>query len=255
PIPTQSGIRSGSPRESGATSALAKALTIASMRLFGASSSPPSWKHGNTLIGFTDANSKASGPTEVSPEELAVVQAIEDTAHKAYVQEPSREAIMAEEAFFLYLRSLALLQAGMDVARRYWEERRQDSKPASTRLNSGVQWIRDRFNECLEKAEAAKSRSGIDHREGSGVIIEKLIYERALELSKNAAMKEISSDEYSESERSYQTSIWMLHAILDGAGADGQSEAIEEDDREILNKFIRSIEGRLNLLRRRAARG
>ena len=44
------------------------------------------------------------------------------------------------------------------------------------------------------------------------------------------------SDYYGESEKSYQTSIWMLHAILDGAGEDGRSDAIEDDDREILNK-------------------
>ena len=51
-------------------------------------------------------------------------------------------------------------------------------------------------------------------------------------------MKELASDDYGESEKSYQTSIWMLHAILDGAGEDGRSEAIEEDDREILNKCM-----------------
>lgn len=95
-----------------------------------------------------------------------------------------------------------------------------------------------------------------------------------------------------ESEKNYQTAIWMLHAILDGAGEDGRSEAIEEDDREILTKckfffvwshndchacntmrtfgillchmsltatpiflvvVIRSIENRLNLLRRKMA--
>lgn len=44
------------------------------------------------------------------------------------------------------------------------------------------------------------------------------------------------SDYYGESEKSYQTSIWMLHAILDGAGEDGRSDAIEDDDRDILNK-------------------
>ncbi|KAF9186551.1 Serine/threonine-protein kinase [Haplosporangium sp. Z 767] len=261
PVPSPISARSGSPRDGGATSALAKAISMASMRLFGASSSPPSWRNNTSLIGFTDASSRSGVTSEVSPEENPVLQSIEDTAHKAYVvsqfadskmegirpldeldyaasedQEPSRDSILAEEAFFLYLRALALLQSGMDVARRYWEERRVESKPASTRLNSGVQWIRDRFNECLEKAEAAKSRSGIDHRDESGVIIEKLIYERALELSKTAALKEVVSDGYGESEKSYQTSIWMLHAILDGAGEDGRSEAIEEDDREILNK-------------------
>jgi serine/threonine-protein kinase ULK/ATG1 len=144
---------------------------------------------------------------EVNPEESAVLQTIEDTAHKAYVvsqfgdskmegvrplnelhyspaenQEPSRDSILAEEAFFLYLRALALLQSGMDVARKYWQERRLESKPASQRLNSGVQWIRDRFNECLDKAESARQRSGIDHRDESGVVVEKLIYDRAIEL-------------------------------------------------------------------------
>ncbi|KAF9201360.1 Serine/threonine-protein kinase [Haplosporangium sp. Z 27] len=279
PVPSPISARSGSPRDGSKTSALAKALSMASMRLFGASSSPPSWRNSSTpLIGFMDTPNKSNGVVEVDPEENPVLQSIEDTAHKAYVvsqfadskmestrpldeqdyspseeNEPTRDSILAEEAFFLYLRALALLQAGMNVARQYWEERRQETKPASTRLNSGVQWIRDRFNECLEKAEAAKVRSGIDNREESGVVIEKLIYERALELSKAAAMKELVSDDYGESERSYQTSIWMLHAILDGAGEDGRSEAIEEDDREILNKFIRSIENRLNLLRGRIA--
>lgn len=177
---------------------------MASMRLIKASSSPPSGKNNTSLIGLE--SSAKNGIVEVVPEEGPVLQIIEDTAHKAYVvsrfadskmesippldgleyassddQESSRESILAEEAFFLYLRALALLQAGMDVARRYWEER-QGSKPASTRLNSGVQWTRDRFNECLEKADAAKLRSGIDNRAESGVIIEKMLYERALEL-------------------------------------------------------------------------
>jgi len=200
--------RSGSPRDGGATSALAKAISMASMRLFGASSSPPSWRNNTSLIGFNDAStSKAGGTLESNPEENAVLQTIEDTAHKAYVvsqfgdskmdgvrplnglhysptedQELTKDSVLAEEAFFLYLRALALLQSGMDVARKFWEERRLESKPASQRLNSGVQWIRDRFNECLEKAESARQRSGIDHRDESGVVIEKLIYERALEL-------------------------------------------------------------------------
>ncbi|GJJ68172.1 serine/threonine-protein kinase ULK2 [Entomortierella parvispora] len=272
-------VRSGSPRDGGATSALAKAISMASMRLFGASSSPPSWRNNTSLIGFNDGSaSRTGGSMDANPEENGVLQTIEDTAHKAYVvsqfgdskmdgirplnglhysptedQEPTKDSILAEEAFFLYLRALALLQSGMDVARKYWEERRLESKPASQRLNNGVQWIRDRFNECLEKAESARQRSGIDHRDESGVVIEKLIYERALELSKAAALKELVSDDYGESEKSYQTSIWMLHAILDGAGEDGRSEAIEDDDREILNKFIRSIENRLSLLRRRIA--
>ncbi|KAF9437088.1 Serine/threonine-protein kinase [Entomortierella beljakovae] len=275
PLPSPISARSGSPREGSKTSALAKAISMASMRLFGASSSPPSWRSNSPLVGFMDSPSKFNGQVELDPEENSILQAIEDAAQKAYVvsqfadskmdgirpldeldyptPEDHNESILAEEAFFLYLRALALLQAGMNVARQYWEDRRQEAKPASTRLNSGVQWIRDRFNECLEKAEAAKTRSGIDSREESGVVIEKLIYERALELSKAAAMKELVSDEYSESEKSYQTSIWMLHAILDGAGEDGRSDAIEEDDREILNKFIRSIEHRLNSLRRRIA--
>ncbi|KAF9899381.1 Serine/threonine-protein kinase, partial [Lobosporangium transversale] len=204
PMSSPNSARSGSPRDSGRTSALAKAISMASMRLFGASSSPPSWRSNTSLIGFMDSTNKGGTDEESFPEEGSVLQAVEDTAHKAYVvsqfadskmegirpldeleyspsedNSPTADSILAEEAFFLYLRALALLQSGMDVARRYWEERRPGSKPASRRLNNGVQWIRDRFNECLEKAEAAKARSGIDHREESGVVIEKLIYERA----------------------------------------------------------------------------
>ncbi|KAF9972266.1 Serine/threonine-protein kinase [Actinomortierella ambigua] len=311
PVGLTNAPRSSSPREGGA-SVLAKAISMASIRLFGAASSPPKWPRGqaspSNLAGFGTQGqqdpSQRGQVMQVNPEEEEVLQKIEDTAQKAYVvtefadsklekagtplvdfdlsslslkddsstdhsatagigtpstigaggvSGPTREGILAEEAFFLYLRALALLQSGMDVARRYWEEKRAQNKAASARLNSGVQWIRDRFNECLEKAENAKIRSGIDDREESGVVIEKLLYERALELSKSAALKELVSDDYAESERSYQTSIWMLHAILDGAGEDGRSEAIEDDDREILNKFIKSIETRLSMLRRRMA--
>jgi serine/threonine-protein kinase ULK/ATG1 len=44
-----------------------------------------------------------------------------------------------------------------------------------------VQWFRNHFNDCFEKAEWAKSKCGEDMPE-SAAYVEKLIYDKAIEL-------------------------------------------------------------------------
>ncbi|RYP50505.1 hypothetical protein DL768_004010 [Monosporascus sp. mg162] len=165
-----------------------------------------------------------------------------------------------------------------------------------TRVNSAVQWVRKRFNETLEKAEvvklklveaqkqlpkdhpnhpdnnhqeAASSASGAD-----GVILtaglsaEKLMYERAVEMSRAAAINEISNEDLSGCEISYVTAIRMLEAVLDNdedfckRKISGTSEAerdmaregaseINADDQQSVHKMIQMINGRLSALRKK----
>ncbi len=56
-----------------------------------------------------------------------------------------------------------------------------------------VQWFRQRFNECFDKAEFAKSRSQDDLPQ-SATIAEKLIYDRALEIVQSLLFYLVSID-------------------------------------------------------------
>lgn len=113
-----------------------------------------------------------------------------------------------------------------------------------TRINSAVQWVRSRFNEVLEKAEIVRlklidaqktlpedhpshpSNHPVDPASTSGstvdgVVItpgisaEKLMYDRAVEMSRKAAIDEISNEDLAGCEISYVTAICMLEAVID----------------------------------------
>jgi serine/threonine-protein kinase ULK/ATG1 len=112
------------------------------------------------------------------------------------------------------------------------------------KINAAVQWIRSRFNEVLEKAEIARlklieaqkelpeehpshpsnreadtgsiSNSGTEGVSLSpGISAEKLMYDRAVEMSRTAAINEIASEDLAGCEISYITAIRMLEAVLD----------------------------------------
>ncbi|KAI6778818.1 Serine/threonine-protein kinase ATG1 [Emericellopsis cladophorae] len=114
------------------------------------------------------------------------------------------------------------------------------------RINAVVQWVRQRFNEVLEKSEVVRlrlteSQRGLpeDHPShpsnqglesatsaaGStgvkdvyltpGISAEKLMYDRALEMSRAAAIDEVTNENLGGCELSYVTAIRMLEAVVD----------------------------------------
>jgi serine/threonine-protein kinase ULK/ATG1 len=118
------------------------------------------------------------------------------------------------------------------------------SVAAGNRINAAVQWVRSRFNEVLEKAEfvrlklleaqkrlpedhpghpsnhtSASRISGASSTDGvvlsSGITAEKLMYDRALEMSRAAAINEIANEDLPGCEISYITAIRMLEAVLE----------------------------------------
>lgn len=153
---------------------------------------------------------------------------------------------------------------------------------AGARINNVVQWVRSRFNEVLEKAEFVRlkliegqKRLPLDHPShpdnhsvgstaasyGSadvvvspGVTAEKLMYDRALEMSRAAAINELTSEDLAGCEIAYVTAIRMLEAILEddglqstpGGNADPQStsqagektsvEGLQGEDRQVVVK-------------------
>ena len=118
--------------------------------------------------------------------------------------------------------------------------------PTGNRVNNVVQWVRSRFNEVLEKAEfvrlklmEAQKQLPIDHPSHpshhqpissstagmgtsadnivvtTGVTAEKLMYDRALEMSRSAAVNELVGDDLPGCEIAYITAIRMLEAVLE----------------------------------------
>ncbi|CAG8458819.1 18097_t:CDS:10 [Acaulospora morrowiae] len=266
---------------SSASSALARALSGVSLRLFRTGNSPPLWsdryskQKGNAISFPSDAMA-------ASPEDV-VIKTIEDFAYKAHVvyqfaetkyhqllpppPTASSELIdmktvsaenattLAQEAFVLYLKCLSLLQSAMDSAREYWtsvgkqQSDHPNGKEVSSRLNQAVQWVRTKFNECLEKAEYAKSRCPTEEAGASNCFVEKLLYDKACEMSRQAALNELMCEDLFGCESAYRSAIYMLNAVLENTPEDGNS--LDDHDRQVVNKFIVEITKRLNSLQKK----
>ncbi|KAH8169650.1 protein kinase domain-containing protein [Sarocladium implicatum] len=221
------------------------------------------------------------------------------------------EAIVAvsEEALVLYVKSLTLLARAMDIASIWWSKKSRGetsstgvsatvSQKATQRINAVVQWVRQRFNEVLEKSEIVRlklveaqrqlpedhpshpSNHGTDSIGSSsgstvkpvfltpGIGAEKLMYDRALEMSRAAAIDEVTNENLPGCELSYMTAIRMLEAVLDSDDepvgkrltsgketARGESQEqtgdLDTDEEAHVRKMITMISGRLNSVRKK----
>lgn len=187
---------------------------------------------------------------------------------------------LSEEALVLYVKSLTLLARAMDIASLWWSKKSRAEAATGVsaavaqsivqRVNAVVQWVRQRFNEVLEKSEVvrlklveAQKQLPEDHpshpaNHGSdsiassagpgakqvyltpGISAEKLMYDRALEMSRAAAIDEVTNENLPGCEISYITAIRMLEAVLDidddsymdkkklAGGKDSDRDAIKE---------------------------
>ncbi|KAK3374960.1 hypothetical protein B0H63DRAFT_261919 [Podospora didyma] len=168
------------------------------------------------------------------------------------------------------------------------------------RINAAVQWIRTRFNEVLEKAEIVRLKlieaqkqlpkehpshpdnhtteitsTSSSSAEGvfvtAGISAEKLMYDRALEMSRAAAINEIANEDLPGCEISYVTAIRMLEAVLDhdddhlpkrrvshssrdekaAAVQDEESNEMSSNDQVAVQKVIQMVTGRLGTVRKK----
>ncbi|BDD64040.1 Serine/threonine-protein kinase ulk2 [Monascus purpureus] len=347
-----------------ATSAISKALNMASGRLFGVGFSPPLaiTKGGRSPpLGYNPfpayptqgslmlLGDKTSNPPD---EDTRAVQVIEECATRSDVvygfaevkykqliplapsvpadspvkpnlpggdrdsSDPADAGLtvdaivtLSEEALVLYVKALALLAKSMDIAGAWWARKNRGetlgelastkgdgaSALVGTRINDVVQWVRNRFNEVLEKAEfvrlkllEAQRRLPPDHQShpdnyvtssagagtsadvvvSPGVTAEKLMYDRALEMSRAAAINELTGEDLAGCEIAYVTAIRMLEAVLEDeelprSGSAGRvslkdSEKVivngmPVENRQVVVKLVSSIRGRLSALRKKLA--
>ena len=209
--------------------------------------------------------------------------------------------IVSEEALVLYVKALALVARALHMAARWWARKRDSNgdivsgKTAlqtQQRMNNVVQWGRTRFNEVLEKtdlvrlklidsqkrlpedhpshpsnvsvATASSAGLGTSNEQfivSSGITAEKLMYDRALEMSRSAAINELTNEDLPGCEISYITAIRMLEAVLESddedlKGRDGPAGEDDKDDTAPINgleaedrKTVRARESLLPLLR------
>ena len=229
----------------------------------------------------------------------------DEFTHQKYVFPPRMVKLISEEGVALYVKTLALLAKGMLVAGEWWLSRfglrddglwnshvskekdvndaydkagegSADNNELYMKINRLVQWIRDKFNINLEKAEFVKLRLqesekqlmhsnfekpendsvGIMHSdtyklsELSEVVAEKLIFDRALEISRNAAVNELVKEDLKGCELAYSTAVWMLEALLDEEFS-GEDEKLDKEDKAMIEKFIVSIGNRLSVLKKK----
>ncbi|ENH73231.1 Serine/threonine-protein kinase ATG1 [Fusarium oxysporum f. sp. cubense race 1] len=223
------------------------------------------------------------------------------------------EAIVAlsEEALVLYVKSLTLLARAMDIASVWWSKKSRGetgtglsaaaAQSIVQRINAVVQWVRQRFNEVLEKSEIVRmklteaqkqlpedhpshpSNHGTESIASSaggatkqvyltpGISAEKLMYDRALEMSRAAAIDEVTNENLAGCEISYITAIRMLEAVLDNdddsgsdarrlsTGKEDERDAVKEtsggeldsDEEAHVRKMIKMITGRLAAVRKK----
>ncbi|KAJ3349484.1 Serine/threonine-protein kinase [Entophlyctis luteolus] len=207
------------------------------------------------------------------------------------------DSVQAEETLSLYLAALRLYQFGLEAARALWTREQSrlarvaSSPPFSSgdsaggsgkgddsltllsvdldSLNLSVQWMKEKFDDCLERAQEMRGVIG-DFEEESvrdGVLaarpVDKMVYERSLEVCRAAAQAE-ASGLFLSAEIGYTHAVHLLESILytpppvtlfqtESNGSvhlDTSFEsAMADQDRIVIERFLFSIGKRMSHLR------
>ncbi|UZJ52514.1 hypothetical protein CBS101457_001834 [Exobasidium rhododendri] len=172
--------------------------------------------------------------------------------------------VIAAEALILYVKSLSFLQRGIDATKDYIEARSTSYTgpyQASVEVNDAVQWLRAKFNDGFERANFARSKASQEIPD-SAQNVDKMIFDKALEIAKGAALDEMGSNRTTSNNNNDQQSSWnaescllayetasnLLMALLDPG-----EEAMELSDGSVgtIEMFVKSIQKRMANLQRR----
>lgn len=209
---------------------------------------------------------------------------------------PDTILVISEEALVLYVKALGMLNKAMDITASYWNRTGRGPSPDGTsratmnneRFQDVVKWLRDRFNECCIKSEivARKLKQALvllpsDHpshptnrstASGSaatvgsteniplttGVTAGKLMYDRALEMSRTAAVNELVGADLPGCDLNYWTAILMLEAILEDENESSSQklenddiDGLENDDRQAIQKLLEGMKARHSSLKKK----
>jgi serine/threonine-protein kinase ULK/ATG1 len=115
-------------------------------------------------------------------------------------------------------------------------------------VDDAVHWLRAKFNDGVERAKFARSRSCEDLPE-SAQYIDKMIFDEALEVARRAALEELENnrmgDQSWNAERcllAYETACTMLQGLLNPAEP---NKDLSASALGTIEKFISSISKRM----------
>ena len=169
------------------------------------------------------------------------------------------------EAMVLFSKALSIINKVLRLSSLWWdvfsEGRSCKESYQLPRLNLMVQWAREKYNICTVRVEDLQLKilehtTGVDsvyvaHNypekgsvEEGDVVLEQLLYDRALGLSRSAAEIELGGESLEGCELLYATAIWMLDIALDNEKSDTDS-ALDDQDQKIIKGYIQSISHRL----------
>ncbi|KAJ3297327.1 Serine/threonine-protein kinase [Rhizoclosmatium sp. JEL0117] len=168
-------------------------------------------------------------------------------------------SVLAEETLSIYLATLRLYQYGLESAKTLWTRDQQQTGTVDVQsLTASVQWMREKFEDCLDRAQEVKGvigPTGMDDQNsptGGGITprsLDKLVYARSLEVCRAASQAEASGSLQS-AEVGYTHAIHLLEAILyappvslSGSLMDSvETEmGISETERGALERFLVTI--------------
>ncbi|BFZ53244.1 Serine/threonine-protein kinase [Savitreella phatthalungensis] len=277
--------------ESSRTSALARAISAAGQRLFGSCSPPAwadSVERSRASYGRSldcgDVASILRQPLarDATRQEKALIEHIGRLAMRASavydfaeiklaqlsgpmlddaIEKPLQQTELTtdavidvcHEAVVLYLKSLQVLHSVVDVVQDYVSQ--ENPMPVGFEVNALVQWTREKYNEILDKAETLQQRRDALVARASllckEITVERLLFDRALDLCRAAAVNEMTGDDLIQCEDDYEISILMLEAAA--MSTPTRRGSIEQDaqpeDDEIIIKWTNMVRQRLEKLK------
>ncbi|CAO1636703.1 unnamed protein product [Sympodiomycopsis kandeliae] len=144
---------------------------------------------------------------------------LNSTSGASGAQQAAQAVQVANEALLIYIRSMSFLQKGVELVRGFLEARSvgsgQQQQPyggLGAEISDAVQHLRRKFNETYERAEFARSKGASTGAEGlrsdstsppepqssplpsPPASVNKLIYDKAMELARAAAMDELENN-------------------------------------------------------------
>jgi serine/threonine-protein kinase ULK/ATG1 len=155
----------------------------------------------------------------------------------------------AQEAFLLYMKTLSILYEASNQSKEYWNMLQYNPQKAlnpSPRLKNITKWVREKYNQCLERAEIARTRMATN-APSSVISVDLLIFNKALEICRSASVDELVGENHHQCEKVQRYAIWLLHAMQQRAPEDAP---IHEEDLAQIKYFIEVMNKRLVALRK-----
>ncbi|KAI0074595.1 other/ULK/ULK protein kinase [Panus rudis PR-1116 ss-1] len=160
----------------------------------------------------------------------------------------NRAASDAMTAVALYILLMTFAQRGIDKLRNFHEHLQMKDPDGEIEVSEGfdeaLTWFKDQFIKCHERAALVKTWLPAQYS-GPPAFLDQLVYDRALQLSKIAARKELldSANSPDECEKLYEESLWCLYALQDDLLQ--TDNPFTEEDRAMISTWIKRTKLRL----------